>query len=235
MHELNLETRAGRLGRFGSLLAILAVTFTAGPMFSDEAQGVTGLSVLYTAVMLVSVYTVSHSRRVLLFGLALAVPAVAMEWVSNFVVTTGMVVANMVLAGTFIAYVIGVVFHEVLQEKRVTVDTIAGGIAVYLLFGVGWVTVYATIEYLHPGAFMIRAQTLEELYPEVQVRYAEFLYFSLVTLTTLGYGDMVPVIAQSRVATTVQAVVGQLYIAIFVARLVGLHLAEASSADRADD
>ena len=69
----------------------------------------------------------------------------------NFVATTPLVVANMVLAGIFITYVTGVVLYEVLEEERVTVDTIAGGIAVYLLFGVGWVTTYAAIEYLHPG------------------------------------------------------------------------------------
>jgi len=222
-----LIQRLGRsnLGRFGSLLVSLVLVFTAGPFFTDEADGVSVISILYTIVMVVGAYAVSQNRRVFFTGVALAVPAVATEWISNFIVTTPLVVANMFFAGLFILYVSGVVLHEVMDEDRVTVDTIAGGIAVYLLIGVGWVLAYAAIEYLHPGAFQLQGKALYQLHPEVQVRYTEFLYFSFVTMTTLGYGDMIPAIPQARALAAAQAVIGQLYIAVFVARLVGLHLA----------
>ena len=63
------------------------------------------------------------------------------------------------------------------------------------------------------------------LHPEVQVRYSEFLYFSFVTLTTLGYGDMVAVSAAVRPLPVLEGVFGQFYLAVMIARLVGLHLA----------
>ena len=220
MHVLNLETRSGRRGRFGSLLLVLSVTFIVGPLLSDEAQGVSGLSILYSVVMLVGIYSVSQNKKVLMGGLALALPALLFEWLSNFVVTTGFVVANMVLAGVFITYVTGVILYEVLDEDRVTMDTIAGGVTIYLLFGVGWVTTYAAVEHLQPGAFLVQGQTLASLHGETQVRYSELSYFSFVTLTTLGYGDIVPTTPAARTAATAQAVVGQLYVAVFVARLV---------------
>ncbi len=222
-------------GRFGALLAALALTFVVAPFFSDEAQGISAISILYTLVMVAGAYSVSRKRRVFLIGLCLALPALATEWISNFFVTTPLVLANMVLVGVFILYVGGVVLYEVLDEDRVTLDTIAGGIAVYLLIGIGWVMAYAAIEYLQPGSFLLQGQALHEIHPEVQVRYSEFLYFSFVTMTTLGYGDMVATIPEARAAAAAEAVVGQLYLAIFVARLVGLHLAHQRFARSVDN
>jgi len=223
------------LGRFGSLLAVLTLAFVTTPFLNDEVEGVTAISVLYTTVMVVGAYAVSQSKRVFWIGTALAVPAVASEWISNFYVTTPLVVANMALAGIFVIYLSGVVLYEVLDEDRVTLDTLAGGISVYLLIGIGWVLAYAAIEYLEPGAFLVQGQKLHELHSEVQVRYPEFLYFSFVTMTTLGYGDMVPTTTVARASATAEAVVGQLYVAIFVARLVGLHLAHQQFGRGTDD
>lgn len=225
MPTLRWVFRTRNMGRFGALLAVLTLAFVATPFFSDEAEGITAISILYTALMIVGAYAVSQSRRVFWIGLLLAVPAVAAEWLSNFYVNTPLVLANLVLAGVFVVYLSGVVLYEVLDEDRVTVDTLAGGISVYLLIGIGWVLAYAAVEYVHPGAFLLHGQPLYEVHHELQVRYPEFLYFSFVTMTTLGYGDMVGAIPQARALAAGEAVVGQLYVAIFVARLVGLHLA----------
>jgi len=229
MLTLKSFSLGSNLGRFGALLLSLALVFAVGPFFTDDVSGVTVISILYTVVMIVGAYAVSQSARVFFMGLAFAVPAIATEWISNFIVTTPLVLANMIFAGLFIAYVSAVVLYEVLNENKVTLDTIAGGIAIYLLIGIGWVLAYAAIEYVHPGAFMMNGSTLQELHPEAQVRYTEFLYFSFVTMTTLGFGDMVPTIPEARGAVAAEAVVGQLYVAIFVARLVGLHLAHRTS------
>jgi voltage-gated potassium channel len=235
MPTLNSLFRTSNLGRFGALVGALLLTFTAAPFFRDETVGVSDISILYTIVMVVGAYAVSQNKGVFFTGMALAVPAVATEWISNFYPTPVWIIANMVLAGVFIIYVSGVVLYEVLDEDEVTLDTIAGGIAVYLLIGIGWVLAYAAIEHLYPGAFLIQGRTLYDVHPGEQVRYTEFLYFSFVTLTTLGYGDMIPTIPQARAAATGQAVVGQLYIAIFVARLVGLHLAHQHFSRHTDD
>ena len=229
MSTLKSLSLGSNLGRFGSLLLSLVLVFALGPFFTDEVSGVTAISILYTVVMVVGAYAVSQSRRVFFVGLALAAPAIATEWISNFIVTTPLILSNMIFAGLFITYVSGVVLYEVMNENEVTLDTIAGGIAIYLLIGIGWVVAYAAIEYVTPGAFTINGSTLQEIHPEAQVRYTEFLYFSFVTMTTLGFGDMVPTVPEARGATAAEAVVGQLYVAVFVARLVGLHLASRNS------
>ncbi|MGI9591404.1 MAG: ion channel [Myxococcota bacterium] len=229
MPSLNQFSLGSNLGRFGSLLVSLVLVFAAGPFFSDEASGVSEISILYTVVMIVGAYAVSQRPRVFFVGVALAIPAIATEWISNFIVTTPLILSNMIFGALFIIYVSGVVLYEVMNENEVTLDTIAGGVAIYLLIGIGWVLAYAGIEYVSPGAFTMNGSTLQELHPETQVRYTEFLYFSFVTMTTLGFGDMVPMIPEARGATAAEAVVGQLYVAVFVARLVGLHLASRTS------
>lgn len=212
------------LGRFGSLLVCLSLTFVIAPFFTDNVSGLSAISVLYTIAIVVGIYAVSGHRRRFYFAIFLAIPALVTEWISSYFVTTPMVIANMVLDGIFIGYVAAVILYEVLDEDHVTLDTIAGGIAVYLLIGMGWVLAYGAIEYLHPGAFLVQDQRLIDIHPEVQVRFPEFIYFSFITLTTLGYGDIVPTTPPARATAAAEAIVGQLYIAIFVARLVGLHL-----------
>lgn len=220
-----VEESSGNLGRFGALLVVLLVMFVVAPFLTDRPAGISRISILYTIVMIVGAYAVSHRRRVFYTGLLLASAAISLEWLSNFVVTTPLILGNLALVAIFVAYVAGVVFYEVIDEVRVTPDTIAGGIAIYLLIGVGWVLAYSAIEYLEPGSYLVGGRLLQEIHPEHPVRFPEFMYFSFVTMTTLGYGDIVPTNPPARAIAAGEAVVGQLYIAVFVARLVGLHLA----------
>lgn len=220
-----LRTRGENLGRFSALLVTLTAVFAAAPFLEDRTEGVSAISVPFTFLLLVGLYVVSGGRRrVLVAGFGLMLPALVLEWLSNFVVSPPLVLANLVFVGLFILYVAAVVLREVLEEQRVTLDTIFGGICIYLLVGIAWVMAYAAIEFWQPGSFLVGDQTLQSLHGE-QVRFPEFLYYSFVTMTTLGYGDIVAQSPPARACSTAEAIVGQLYIAIFVARLVGLHLA----------
>ena len=101
-----------------------------------------------------------------------------------------------------------------------TRDKIAGAICVYLLLGVIWSLAYAIIAVTTPGAF----RAPEEITAGLAGGSHAFIYFSFVTLTTLGYGDISPVAPVSQTLAWFEAVTGQLYLTILVARLVGLHI-----------
>ena len=101
---------------------------------------------------------------------------------------------------------------------------------IYLLLGVLWALVYSALELLAPESFTImvaggagneamRFRADQAIFP---------LYYSFITLTTLGYGDVVPSSPPARMLAALEAIMGQLYLAVLVARLVGLHIAQAT-------
>ncbi len=214
-----------QFGRFAGLLASLVALFAISPFFNDHAEGASVASMLFSAVMVASIYAVSGERSWLWIGIILVIPSLVLEYLARLNPIPVFVMGNLALTGIFIVFVATIIMIEILRDEYVSTDTIFGGICIYLLIGFLWVMGYAFIEYLHPGAFLLHGETLRSYHPQMQIRFPELMYFSFVTMTTLGYGDMVPVAPAARTLASAEAVTGQLYVAIFVARLVGLHLA----------
>ena len=128
-------------------------------------------------------------------------------------------------------YVAARVFKEVLMDREVSTDTIMGAICAYLLIGVCWSFFYGLVAIMQPNAFAVSESLTAQALASPQERLPILLYLSFVTLTTLGYGDITPLTSAARSLCWLEAVVGQLFLAIMVARLVGLHIMS-SSADR---
>jgi hypothetical protein len=111
--------------------------------------------------------------------------------------------------------------RSIFQEQDVTKDTIAGAAAVYMLFALMWSFLYGVLDLIEPGSFAVsESQTLGER--------NIFLYYSFVTLTTLGYGDIIPVSYIAASLAVLEAVFGQLYLVVLVAWLVGMYVSKKS-------
>jgi hypothetical protein len=117
---------------------------------------------------------------------------------------------------------LAVVLFQTLREGPITFHRIQGGVAAYLLLGVAWAHAYALVAVLRPGAFSGALSGGDA--PR------SFLYYSFVTLTTVGYGDVLPVHPAARSLAMLEAVIGPLYLAILLARLVSLAVAPAGNA-----
>ena len=102
-------------------------------------------------------------------------------------------------------------------QTRVTVNTVLAAVSIYLLIGATFVPVYGLIETVQPGSFVDGAS------PGEGVVWQQLMYYSYVTLNTVGYGDVQPVNAWARSLSTLEAVVGVLYLAVAIARLVSLY------------
>ena len=121
------------------------------------------------------------------------------------------------------------VYHDVVTGKRVTTDTILGGLCVYMLMGIIWAIMYSFLYYLIPGSFSgLRVDS------EVN-RLLEFIYYSFVTLTTLGYGDLLPVNPIARALAYLEALIGQIYVAVLIAGLVSIRISYREKAARVED
>jgi voltage-gated potassium channel Kch len=119
-----------------------------------------------------------------------------------------------------------VVTRAVYAHKTVTHDTILGGINVYLLMGFTFQMLHATIMLIDPASYSISGQYLTSyLNADDDIRsFATLLYFSFTTLTTLGYGDILPTSTVARLTTSIEAIFGQLFVAVFIGRLVALEV-----------
>jgi multidrug transporter EmrE-like cation transporter len=126
--------------------------------------------------------------------------------------------------------VIVVIFKDVLRRRQVDMDAVLGACCIYLLMGLAWESVYAVIEWQIPNSFALpTGSPASGSAPDVMSIQADLMYFSLITMTTIGYGDITPVSAPARVLSALQGVVAQLYVAIIIARLVGMELANRRS------
>ena len=221
------QRRAGTV-RYSSLLAALLLALALPPVLGSIVPAV---RVGLTGVLLTALWAVSTQRWALWAGLALALPVFLLDWGSLLTGSPALSAVSSLAAAAFLGLVVVSIASNLMATSRVTADTVIGGICLYLLLGLLWGSAYQVLELLQPGAFLLQGQPLQEAAEAGRELYRrpELLYFSFVTLTTLGYGDMVPASDAARSLSALEAILGQLYVAIFVARLVGLHLAQAGN------
>ena len=131
------------------------------------------------------------------------------------------------IVAVFAGIVIWLVYGAVMRPHRPVGDRIVGAICVYILIGLGWASVYETLDSVIPGSLRFPADTAWATPGPIRYRY-----FSFVTLATLGYGDVTPVTTLMGTLASIEAIAGQLYIGITVARLVALSLFDRSDSDR---
>lgn len=220
---IRIQLRKLRRQRFLPLLVSLAILMPLYPVMLELGHQRL-YRLVFQLVLVAGVYSVSGHRRVLGVALLLGIPAVGSQVLLYAVPERAMFVVATVLTTVFMAFVTVRILIAVLRKGKVTSDRIAGAISVFLLLGVVWALLYGLVAIFDPGAFTTPGG------PGSAERGAggeyAFLYFSFVTLTTLGFGDIAPSAPLSQMLAWTEAVVGQLYLAILIARLVGLHIAE---------
>ena len=133
--------------------------------------------------------------------------------VLNLVEKASLVILAMYAVFLLLAVII--LIKKMLTQKIVTSDTIKGGISIYFLIGLLWAIFYEIASRINPDSFVSLGN-----------KNINFFYYSYVTLTTLGYGDIIPTGDGVKLLAICEAFVGQVYLAIFVAQLVGLNIAQ---------
>jgi hypothetical protein len=118
----------------------------------------------------------------------------------------------------------------VLRQREITSETISMSISVYLLLGFTWGLFYIVLHHVQPLAFSLGSSPTPISGPSSeQQAFPVLIYFSLTTLATIGYGDITPVTLQARYAAVAEGIMGQFYMAILVARLVGMQMSQVAS------
>lgn len=205
-----------------ALLCFLLLLFVGAPFLAPLRYGILILLIIGAAVLLSGTYAVSERKKLFYVSLVLAIAAVAFNSLLLFVQHQWLVLLSNICLFLVLTLFTASILADVMRAGRVTADKIYGAVCVYLLIGFVWGIVYAILEQLEPGSFTAPPETGGV--SEHVARVMRMRYFSLVTLTTVGFGDIVPRSAAARMFATLEAVMGQIYLAVLVARLVGLHI-----------
>ena len=200
------------------LVAALLLYVLNGIAVDSRVIG-TLVEVARAGVMCAGLYVLSAHRVMLWLGILVAALVLTLErhllafdpWVSRVLVdsiTTG-----------FILLVLAVVLDEVFRSSTTERDAVIGALCGFLLILTVFTRLHALLEALYPGSYHADGPPLAER-SDVALT-AVFEYFSTITVTTVGYGDIIPVTPAARLVTGLEAIAGQLYLAVVIATLVG--------------
>ncbi len=209
-----------RFRRFSTveLLIALALLFFFFPFVEEVKGGDLIVSLLLSLVLLSAVLAVSDRKGVLLIALVLAIPAIGGRWINHFRPDLVRPAVFLTAALVLVAFVVVNLLRFVWRAPSVNVEVLCASISAYLMLGLMWTMAYWLVDQLTPGAFSFNTNAG----PRSMNGFNGF-YFSFVTLSTVGYGDITPVSRIARWLAAMEAMTGLLYVAVLIARLVSLY------------
>lgn len=214
-------------GNYIYMLIGLLILIIIGPTLSQkyEAGSQIIIQFMYVSVMLIGVWSIITERVWFRIGLGLAVVALVLSVINYFLVSIIIFVIGLAVSLLFLLLSIYLAIKHILFSGKITSNKIIGSLCIYLLIGIIWGLIYIFIAIFFTEAFNGITQASE------YAQMSEYVYYSFVTLTTLGYGDISPAIPIARSFSYLEAICGQFYLAILVASLVGAYLADHDNSD----
>jgi len=200
------------------LLIALALLFFFFPFVEEAKGGDLIVSLLLSLVLLSAVLAVSDRKGVLLTALVLAIPAIAGRWINHFWPDVVRPAVFLTAALLLTAFVVVNLLRFVLRAPSVNVEVLCASISAYLMLGLMWTMAYWLVDQLTPGAFSFNTNAGKQ-----SMNGFNAFYFSFITLSTVGYGDITPVSRIARWLAAMEAMTGLLYVAVLIARLVALY------------
>jgi hypothetical protein len=215
-------TDAGLSFLLGSLFLLIFVLY---PLARPNTITHYLLDAFAVLVMVSGVYAVAHERRALLWVvIGFAVFNFVLQLVPYAYLNRTVLLLNNLSTMLFLIVIAGAVLYRVLRDGPITTHRIQGAVAVYLMMGLIWAMAYSLIYIVDPSSFDL-GRSIEDMGDLMGIHtrgMSRLIYFSFVTMTTLGYGDITP---QSKLAddlVILQALTGQIYLVVIMARLVSL-------------
>jgi voltage-gated potassium channel len=221
------------------LLVAIVAAFVVRPLIGDSGVAPPVFSLVMFVLLLLALYNINvdelvgdretllaQKRRRNIIGSTLAIAAIVERFVLAFEPSRSLYLADSFLWLLLFAFITWNELRAVLKQREITREVISMSISVYLLFGLTFGLFYIVLHDLQPNAFSFGGAA-----PTSQQQFIPVLiYFSLTTLSTIGFGDISPVTLQARYAAVTEGIAGQFYLAILVARLVGIQMSQSASA-----
>ena len=207
--------------RFLILLCLILGLLVLVPVLQRFVAMRIFIDIFLTAIVISMVYTVSDKKGHVIIGLVLAIIMVTLLWLQYFHASKPIAAIAMITGVLFGALIITSILGFMFKSAEVNREIIYAAILLYLMAALMWAFVYTFLELIDPASFNVDLER-----PEGYILL--FQYYSFVTITTLGYGDITPVTQVAKAFSVLEAVVGQLYLVVVVAWLVGMHVSSKS-------
>jgi len=198
-----------------SLLVMVFFTIFLIPLFPITAHRIL-YNLSFTAIFFMAIFSVQTKRRFILWG---AIVATVTEWMASYLDLLYLLEISYFVNVIFFSLVVGKMIYEIARSKVVNVRVIVEAINCYLLIGFIFSLLVTFVVLFDPDAF--KFTWINNLNWDKVSHFSEYLYYTFVTFTTLGYGDVVPQIPAARSLAILISITGQIYIAIIIALLVG--------------
>ncbi len=206
--------------RFGILLGVLLLQLLSMPLFEGTLLAGYVEDTLFLLLLAAAAYAVKENRFIkwtlFLGALSFVGVMVCFFWDQAFIL---FMVSWIYMA--YLGLVTVQIAVDVARDRRISADSVFGGLCVYVLLGVFWFLCFSTLHLMSPGTFDFGAHGAD---PDMAVAQPLLYYYSFVTLMTIGYGDVVPMSHMAQTLAILEGLMGQFYLVFFMASLVGRYI-----------
>ncbi len=207
-------------GYYSLLLIFLFLLFVLRPY----DRGIFYLAVWKACLTLVffsCIFNCKHHRIIQIMCTILVIPTFFLTWINLWDSNENMLMVNACFTVLFITFITASILYDVIRKARVTLETLRGVICAYFMIAFAFAYMYYLIEFMIPGtiSFIGRTVSIHNFTHFI----SEMLYFSFITLLTVGYGDITAVLDTGQTICVIEGIIGQFYIAILVARIVSVY------------
>lgn len=208
--------------KFFYLLCSLILYFSGTALFKGNMITNYINSALFSFLILVCIYPFLQSKKIKYCVILIGLFIMLTHWVSLFYEHGSYVYVILYLSCTiFLLLVTHSVIHSIVEHKEITINSLFGAVCGYFLLGFTWTFLYLLINALSTQAF---SPSIE--HGSIHEMTQHFFYFSFTTMTTLGYGDVLPLSDFARTCSWLEALTGQIYLAVWISQLVGLRITQ---------
>ena len=208
-------------GYYSLLLIFLFLLFILRPY----DRGFVYLSIwkgCLTLVFFLSIFNVKHHRGVRTLAIILGIPTFVLTWGNFLDHHQTILTLNVFITVLFIGCIATSILYDVIKRARVTMETLRGVICAYFMVAFMFAYLYCFVELLMPGTIHFTTTHVVQITNYTHF-LSEMLYFSFITLLTIGYGDITAALDVGQTVAVIEGIIGQFYIAILVARLVSVY------------
>jgi voltage-gated potassium channel len=207
--------------RFLLLTVLIVALIVLVPFIEGFIRLKLSANLFFSIIFISTIYAASQKRNHIIISVILAIPTILSLWSKDIAISNTLITIGYICGVILFAFAVILILKYIFSEQVVTRQTISAAVVVYLLIALMWTFIYRLIAMLYPASFAIAHTKLldaENIY----------LYFSLVTITTLGYGDITPIGSQAISLSVLEAITGQIYLVVVVAWFVGMYVSRKS-------